>query len=345
MDQYKLSIVVLVYNLEKYLPKCLDSLLDQTLDGIEIICVNDGSPDNSQDIIDRYVKKYPTRIKSFVKPNEGEWSTRNYGLERATGEFVTFVDNDDYPQREWAEKLYNAANTNNADMAVCAFERVDINTGKVNAIDMKWRNQQQVFINSNEHRLAFINPAPWNKIYRRSKIQHLRFLPLRGFSDMCFLMSSYLYMESIVIIPDILYCYNVRDDSQIHSINEEDVENAKKALLSVKKLYDSEPRGEQLSNLLAFMAFIHLGISIMYRVSYAQGAEVKKVLKNVILFLDNSFPLWRKTKFLKMTFAFGKGIKYTALAFISQLYKRHMAMVFLRIYRFVHDKLKLDIKW
>ena len=104
MNNYKLSIVVAVYNLEKYLPRCLDALVNQTLQEIEILCVDDGSIDSAPQIIDEYAKKYPNKVKAFHKPNGGEFTTRNYGLERATGEYVTFVDTDDYVEKTWAEK-------------------------------------------------------------------------------------------------------------------------------------------------------------------------------------------------------------------------------------------------
>ena len=147
-----LSIIVLVYNLEQYLPRCLDALVNQTLENIEILCVDDGSTDSAPQIVDYYAQKYPNKIKAFHKTNGGEFTTRNYGLERATGEYVTFVDTDDYVEPDWAEKLYNAAKEDNADIAVCGFERIDLKTGKVVSKDMtgfgnvvKTLNQKKIF--------------------------------------------------------------------------------------------------------------------------------------------------------------------------------------------------------
>ena len=136
MKGIKLSIVAAVYNLEKYLPRCLDALVNQTLQEIEILCVDDGSTDSAPQIIDDYQKRYPDKIKVFHKENGGEFTTRNYGLERATGEYVTFVDTDDQVELTWAEKLYNAAKQNDADLAVCGFERIDLNTNKVVSTNM-----------------------------------------------------------------------------------------------------------------------------------------------------------------------------------------------------------------
>ena len=114
----KFSIIVPVYNCEKDLPKCLDTLVGQTLSDIEIIIVNDGSPDNSQAIIDDYVSRYPNLIKAYAQENRGQSAARNAALEKASGEFVFFVDSDDYVEVTTCEKTYNFALENDLDI-VC----------------------------------------------------------------------------------------------------------------------------------------------------------------------------------------------------------------------------------
>jgi hypothetical protein len=142
-----------------------------------------------------------------------------------------------------------------------------------------------------------------------------------------------------------LYHYFIRSDSQIHSIENSDVENAKSALLSVKELYDISPGGDEFRQLLDFMAYIHLGISIMYRVSYSNAVRTREITRGVISYLDGNFPSWRRSKFLKLGFVLNKGPKYIGLWGIAWFYKHNMEMVFINTYRFVHDKLKIDIKW
>lgn len=115
----KVSVVVPIYNVEQYLDKCLHHLVNQTLEEIEIICVNDGSTDQSQVIIDRYVEKYPNKVRGFVKPNGGLSDARNYGLQYATGEFVMFPDSDDWLSLEALEKMYVYATTNQYEVVVC----------------------------------------------------------------------------------------------------------------------------------------------------------------------------------------------------------------------------------
>ena len=123
--EVKFSIIVPCYKVEKYLPRCLDSLLNQTLEEIEVICINDGSPDNCLKILKEYQKKYSSKLVIIDKKNEGVWRGRKDGIKKAKGEFIGFVDSDDYVALDFAEKLYNAAKKNHADISVCGFDRID----------------------------------------------------------------------------------------------------------------------------------------------------------------------------------------------------------------------------
>ena len=344
-NKYKLSIVALVYNLEKYLPRCLDSLVNQTLDGIEILCVDDGSKDSAPQIIDDYANRYPDLVKAFHKENGGEFTTRNYGLEIAQGEYVTFVDTDDYVEPNWAEKLYNAAKENDADMAVCGFERIDLATGKVVSRDMTGFGNAVKEVNALDDFCVFINPAPWNKIYKREKVKDLRFKNFRGFNDMIFLASSYSKVEKIAFVSDVLYHYFLRYDSQIHSVNEQDVNNFKKYLLELKDLYVQEGKYENMQDIISFLVFLHLGMSVMYRASYDKSIKMGSMLKDTVRYMDENFKSWRKNKFLRFGYSFRHGVKRIALWGVWWLYKHNMGMVYINIYRFVIDKLKIDIKW
>ena len=115
----KVTVIVPVYKTEEYLKKCLDSLVNQTLDNMEIIVVNDGSPDNSQKIIEEYKSLYPNIIKSFIKKNGGLSDARNFGLKYAKGEYIAFVDSDDYVSINMMQEMYNYASNNNKDIVVC----------------------------------------------------------------------------------------------------------------------------------------------------------------------------------------------------------------------------------
>ena len=345
MSQYKLSIIAAVYNLEKYLPRCLDALVNQTLQEIEILCVDDGSTDSAPQIIDEYTKKYPDKVKVFHKENGGEFTTRNYGLERATGEYVTFVDTDDYVEPTWAEKLYNAAKENDADIAVCGFERIDLETGKVVSKNMTNYGNTVKKVTNKDDFILFINPAPWNKIYRLEIVKNQRFLNFRGFNDMIFLVSSFTKVKKVAFVPDVLYHYYLRYDSQIHSVNKKDVENFKKYLLELKQLYINEDKYEEMKYILDSFAFIHLGISVMYRASYDKRINIRKMMRETMNYLDINFPNWKKSPFLKFRNSIKKDTRHIGLWGISKMYKIHLNILFIKIYRFMVDKCKIDIKY
>ena len=119
MNNIKISIIVPVYNTENYLNRCLDSLVCQTLNDIEIIIVNDGSHDNSQLIIDQYYKQYSEKIIPLIKENGGLSEARNLGIKHAKGEYISFVDSDDYVEKDMCEKMYEKGIQTKSDV-VCS---------------------------------------------------------------------------------------------------------------------------------------------------------------------------------------------------------------------------------
>ena len=205
MSDIKVSIVVPVYNAENYLKRCVDPLVNQTLKGIEVILVDDGAKDRSPELVDEYAKNYPDIVKAYHKENGGEWSARTYGLKKATGEYVGFMDNDDIPEVTWAEKLYEAAKKNDADIAFCGYDRVDWDTEKVIATEMTQYGTMTKDVDFNDDFIVYANPSLWNKLYRREIVKDLEFLPFRGCNDTLFLIHSYMSgVKRLTFIPDVL---------------------------------------------------------------------------------------------------------------------------------------------
>ena len=165
MNTIAASIIIPCYKVEKYLPRCLNSLLNQTLENIEIICINDGSPDHCIDILNDYKSKYPNKIIVINKENEGVWRGRFDAIAIAQGEYIGFVDSDDYVEPDFAEKLYHTAINNNADISVCGFNRIDVETGKILNTEMTEKRPSIDTVKEPE-RLLELNGAPWNKFFR-----------------------------------------------------------------------------------------------------------------------------------------------------------------------------------
>lgn len=160
-----ISIIVPIYNAEKYLNKCLDSLINQTKKEVEFILVNDGSTDNTEDIIKSYKDK---RIKYFKNKNQGIGKTRNFGLEKAVGEYIMFLDSDDYLESDACEELYKKAKKEKADLIISDYYKV-YDDGKEEII--KLPEFKTLSLKNNPDLISKINWAPWNKIYKSKLIK------------------------------------------------------------------------------------------------------------------------------------------------------------------------------
>jgi len=346
MSNVKVSIVVPIYNLEKYVPRCLDALVNQTLQEIEILCVNDGSKDSAPQIIDNYKKRYPNKVKTFHKENEGEWSARTYGLKQAVGEYVGFIDSDDVPEVTWAEKLYEAAKKNDADIAFCGYDRIEMETEKVVAVEMTQYGTMNKEVDFNDDFILYANPSLWNKLYRLEKVKHLEFLPFRGCNDTLFLINAYIDgVKKLTFIPDVLYHYYLRSNSQIHSLNTQDIEKLKKYMLATKEHAIQKRIYEEFKYVLAVMAFLHIAISFTYMVSYDKNSNMKEIINSVVKYLDENFPTWKNNKFLKMSHCFPKGFKFICIWGVHLFYKIRLPIVYVWVNRFLVDKLKIHVKW
>ena len=216
----KVSIIVPVYNVEKYLRKCLDSLINQTLKDIEIICVNDGSKDNSPKILEEYAKK-DNRIIVINQENAGLSVARNSGIDIAKGEYIGFVDSDDWVDLDFFEKLYYSATSNDADIAVGGIIRV---TG---IKKKKFLNFEKETLTDNANLKFELCDVPeksyvTNKIYKTQKLKeiNLKFEEGRIFEDCIFTPQALFYSGKIVTVPNIYYYYLRRGNSTVKQRSE-----------------------------------------------------------------------------------------------------------------------------
>ena len=210
----KVSVIVPVYNVEKYIEKCLDSLVNQTLKEIEIIVVNDGSPDNSQKIIDKFVKKYPNKVKSFIKENGGLGSARNYGLKHIKGEYVAFIDSDDFADLKMLEEMYNLAKKNNSDIVLCSNNLLDENY-RILKVESAIINEK---INNN---LLKYKLAAWNKLYKKELLINNKF-EFRSnvwYEDVDFTTKVMINAKKVSFIDKPLYNYLLREGSIMNNSN------------------------------------------------------------------------------------------------------------------------------
>lgn len=259
MTTPKVSIIVPVYNVEKYLEKCLDSLVNQTLDSYEIIVVNDGSPDNSQEIIDKYVEKYPGIVFAYKKKNGGLGDARNYGIDKARGEYIGFVDSDDWVDKKMFEAMYNMAKQENDDIVIC--DATEINDGwEAGKLSAGYRGPRTGGLIKHADFIAHsLEPAvAWNKLYRKSLFHLVKFATI-WYEDMATTPILLSYAEKIGYLPIQLYYYRQREGSIIKASGDKrtlGVINAwEKALQEVNEQYLTEMQFAVYKSVSTFLRF------------------------------------------------------------------------------------------
>lgn len=343
----KLSVIVPCYKVEQYLPKCLASLVGQTLQDIEVICINDGSPDRCIDILHEWHDRYPDKIVIIDKRNEGVWRGRWDGIAIAKGEYIGFLDSDDYVEPDFAESLYEAAKASDADIAVCGFARVDLETGKVLSTEM-CSPRPPFTVQDDPGRLLELNGAPWNKIFRAEILKNMRDLesPPPVLDDLVFHLLAYLDTKgAITFVPKSLIHYMVRAGSIINTVRLEQVDKVYDTFLVVKGYYEEAGASSELMCALDAITFLHLGISLNYRLSASPDVDIKQMVARCTTFLDENFPTWRKSPYISPSYAHKNGGAQTKLLVVSSFYKAGLLPQFLSVYRFVIEKFSVDIKW
>jgi len=314
----ELSVIVPVYNVEKYIGKCLDSLVNQTEKNIEIIIVNDGSTDNSQTIIDSYKSLHSNKIISLTKKNSGLADTRNYGLQYATGKYVCFLDSDDYVEVDAYSKLLKCSDNGEKNIVACGYYK-------------EWHNRLKIIKDSEygtiQDYLKDGLVVAWNKIYKREWLLSTGVLFPKGllYEDVEFFCKLLYYVgniNNVAFVSEPLIHYVQRGDSISYSettrINE--IQIIISNVLSFYKEkgncvnYDQELEFKFVKALLGsyFIKYLHL----------QDTSNKNNAIRNNWLYINKTFPNYKKNKYLRNNFTLsGLYIKLVNRSFYTILSK------------------------
>lgn len=215
----KVSVIIPVYNAEKYLEECLNSLCSQTEQNIEIICVDDGSADGSVEILNRFVKE-DSRIRIIKGNHAGGGAARNTGLKEAKGEYVAFVDADDFVDADYIEKLYVRSVETNADITICSVRFLYQATGAVREVDAGLRMEnlpsKEVFSYKDMKKYIFntFHNWVWNKLFKRTFLEkhNIEFQEILRTNDLLFTCKSLMEAERISTISQSLITYRIDEE-------------------------------------------------------------------------------------------------------------------------------------
>ena len=258
----KLSIIVPVYNVEKYLEECVDSLLNQTLQDLEIFLVDDGSTDRSGEIADRYAKEYPDKVHTLHLNNGGQGRARNAALPMASGDYVGFVDSDDWIERDMYEKLLDRAEKTGADVVVCDF------------LEHYADGREQILPACLQDHPLSAAGSSCNKIFRRSLIGDLRFPEGLWYEDFYFSAVMLLRSKRTEFIPEPLYVYRRGQESTMHN------NNARKNLdmLKIMELIEREI-GEDAREDFDFLVINHVVLDSISRLARQDTPDKAEVIR------------------------------------------------------------------
>ncbi|MBR1563678.1 MAG: glycosyltransferase family 2 protein [Ruminococcus sp.] len=244
MNDPLITVIVPVYGVEKYLNKCVDSILNQTYTNIEVILIDDESPDRCPEICDEYAAN-DKRVKVIHQKNAGQSAARNAGLDIAKGEYISFVDSDDYVDPSFLEKMYRRICDDNSDLVACEYDVVDESE---NVIRNKAYLQHDNVINeekfweleSTTHYMFCA--ALWNKLFKASTWNRLR-LKVGKYAEDSFAMTRYIAgMKKISVIKEPLYYYFLRDNSLVHSFSLKNLDAVEARLERCKYFYRKDYR-------------------------------------------------------------------------------------------------------
>lgn len=300
----KVSVIVPVYNVEKYLAKCLDSLVNQDFSDYEIIIVNDGSPDNSKEIIDKYTKKY-SFIKSFTKENGGLSSARNYGIEKASGDYLAFVDSDDYVEKNFLKELYEKITKEKSDIAVCEFSYLYEDGRTV-------RSYSNLNYTDDSLKKYLLTPpmAPI-RMCKKDLFKKLQFKEGIYYEDLELCPKLVKFAKKVSFVDLSLYNYLMRNSSIMHQ------KEFNKKLYDIYTVLDSnyDYLYKDYPEEIEYMFIIHLLRSASLRfLDYKEGrGEISKIVK----IMKERFPNWKNNLYFKKS---GKKIKIISyLAYYKQI--------------------------
>ena len=288
----KVSVIVPIYNVEKYLEKCINSLLSQTLEDIQIILVNDGSKDNSGNIAKEYEKNNKDRVIYVEKENGGLSDARNYGLKYATGDFIAFLDSDDYIEKNAYEEMYNKAIEENADYVECDF---------IWEFPNKIRVDKQYPYKNKKEMLSFVRVVAWNKLIKRQLItdNNLEFPKGLRYEDIEFTYKLIPFVNKFAYV-DKPFIHYVQREGSIANVQNERTAEIFTVLDNVIEFYKKNNIYEKYRDELEYNYARYLLCSSLKRMCKIKDKTIrKKLLTESWKRLNSNFPNWKKNVILK----------------------------------------------
>lgn len=294
MKNVLVSVIVPVYKTEPYLRKCLDSLLNQSLQELEVVAVDDGSPDRCPEILDEYKEKYPDRIVVLHKENGGQASARNMAFSYCNGKYIGFLDSDDYVTEEMFQKMYERACESDADYVACGYKDVTIENSKEIVLQEYVASKvastpEELFIGA----LA----SPFLHLYKRELIVENKITFPEGvvYEDTAFYLDLIPHIHKLAVIEEPLAVRLRRSNSTMTTFAKDKVDNIFQVITCSLDYYKNNGFYEKYRNELEYFCVRVLLCSSMQRISCVSPyTDARALQKKTLRFVKENFPEYRK---------------------------------------------------
>lgn len=295
----KVSVIVPVYNTEKYLRRCLDSLVNQTLQELEIVLVNDGSTDNSPDILKEYEEKYPEKIVVIHKENGGQATARNLGIRKCSGTYVGFVDSDDYVDTAMFETMFRTAQENDCDMVECHYHYVQESEKGDRELATRGNIRQY-----KDRKDMFINPmtCPWNKLFKRELLlqEGLEFPEGLIYEDTAFCIKVIPYIKKERFVDKPFVYYILRGTSTMNANKSRKVADIFPVLENILIFYRDKGFYEEYKEELEYFCVKILLCSSLSRIGRVPDRALQEeLLDQTFAFIEEYFPKYKDNPYFK----------------------------------------------
>lgn len=294
----KVTVVIPVYNSEKYIARCIDSVINQTYQDFEIQIINDGSKDKSQEIIDSYTKKYPDKIISIEQENKGVAKTRNEAIKRSKSKYIMFLDNDDYLDRDYIEKYVNKIEKEELDVVIGGYKRPDENGNIVKTLklqDKEW--------------CKFMIMTPWAKIFKRQYLidNDINFLVNNIGEDNYFNFKAMLLTDKIKILDYIGYNWFF-NNSSVSNTRQKNIKQIDiyKFLNSSYNMLESEKLLDKHYKIIETVFTQYIIWIISYSTKGLTYKELGEEYDKIFNWLEERFPKYKRNDMISYTKPLGE---------------------------------------
>ena len=288
------SVIVPFYNVEGYIGRCLDSLVKQTLDNIEIILVNDGSKDRSKIVVDKFLKEYPEKIVYLEKENGGLSDARNYAIPYAKGEYIAFLDSDDYVEYTMYKDMYELAKKENSDMVECDFYWEYPYKNKT-------KEDKGIIYNGKKEMIEKVRVVAWNKLIKKDILEKSKIIFPKGYryEDVEFTYKLVPYLDKVSFLKKPCVHYIQREGSISNNQNERNKEIFD-VLGYVIDFYKENDLYEEYKDELEYIYIRYAFCSSLLRIVKIKDQNIQQELLDLTWEkVNTNFPEWKKNPILK----------------------------------------------